>query len=490
MPLNDDFHWPVDYNGRLVAGAIVGSLFVEDEIMGSPRPYRAASTICLEGGRRWQVQISDTYWSDGVRLSVDHLRMAVERILTRPNRVVARHFFPTRTEDQRQAVRILDEKTIEYRFARPIRFVPHLLTMPQFAPCRGSDSEASAPALGPYRLAKRERYGFVLHQNQRAARSRSKFVGRLVFRQFSDTESALAAYKKGTVDVTPTTSFGKDEMRAFVEHPNLLSRNVSMFGYLEFGASLPAFRKSHRLRAALGALIDRHELADRLPGLIRPLWDQSVFNRPEQKAVSKHLITDANRSTSRPDACITSEMVDALREGCRGSLEIAYANFIPNADVVGEICAQLRSRLGVEVRKSSLTYHEYVKAAITGDHCLLYSLTAADFTHPAAIFSPWRSDGSLATGMGFGDPALDRRIEAAESCADPSEEPKLWRDVSDIWLDLMPRIPILQVRANCLFSSRINDLHLTPGGLIPFDHYHHDTGLKSRRKPHRLQERK
>jgi ABC-type transport system substrate-binding protein len=469
MPLNDSVHWPADYNARLVGTAVVGALFREEEHNGSPLPYCAASTSCFEDGRRWRVHLPDAYWSDGVRLSVDHLLLAAERILTRPNRIVARFFLPADTEDRRQTVHAVDGQTLEFRFARPISFAPHVFTLPQFAPRRGGDSKPGAPALGPYRLAKRDRKALVLHKNDRSTSNRIETIEELVFLQLSNAEEVLAAYDEGLLDVTPTTSSGTKEIATHLAHPNRLSRDIAMFGYLEFGASLPAFRRSPRLRSALGSLFDRRQLADRLGGLIHPLWDQSRFRRLTDDPLCE-APTPGHRGTTGPAPHITAVEADGLRAAFGGCIEIAYADFAPNGDVVAELSEQLSSRLGVGVRTRPLTYHEFVKAAITSDHCLLYTLTAADFTHPAAIFSPWRSEGSLARSIAFGDRALDRRIDAAEACGDSIEEARLWEDVSERWLELMPRIPLLQVRANCLVSPRLKGVHLTPGGLIRFDH--------------------
>jgi ABC-type oligopeptide transport system substrate-binding subunit len=115
--------------------------------------------------------------------------------------------------------------------------------------------------------------------------------------------------------------------------------------------------------------------------------------------------------------------------------------------------------LGVEVVTRRLSFAEYVRASASRDFCLLYSLTTPAFSHPAGSFSDWRSTGRAARRSGLADPVLDAALDAAESCPQPEE-------ASDRWCTLLPKIPLIRVRAWYLRGGCLSGLAVSRAGLM------------------------
>ncbi|HEX9334659.1 MAG TPA: hypothetical protein VF892_02190, partial [Pseudonocardiaceae bacterium] len=131
------------------------------------------------------------------------------------------------------------------------------------------------------------------------------------------------------------------------------------------------------------------------------------------------------------------------------------------------VADMLRRELGVEVRTTRLSFDDYVRAAMSMDFCLLYSLTTPGYPHPAASLSDWRSVGRAASRLGLADRELDTRLDAAEAAPDVECAP-LWEHVVDRWCELLPKIPLVRVQAWLLRGSGLRGLEVTTSGLMRF----------------------
>src|SRR5690606_3878276 len=122
LPLRDNFYEPVDYNGLLVASAVVCP------VTGAPFPA-ALSVISLDGGSRWRVVLDGSRrWSTGEPLRADDMVRAVRRALTRRAGVAVTYLDPD------EPVREIDEQTVDLRLIRPVAHLPTALSTPQLAP--------------------------------------------------------------------------------------------------------------------------------------------------------------------------------------------------------------------------------------------------------------------------------------------------------------------------------------------------------------------
>jgi ABC-type transport system substrate-binding protein len=451
MPLNSDTHWPADYDARFVGEAATRILLSETPD-GKIMNGAAVGIEYQERDDSWHVELDATrQWSDGAPLTpVDCLR-SVDRILARPRSRVARMFPAV------GAARVAGDGKIAYRFTRPTSYASALFTLPQLAPSRDQGTLLGAPVLGDYELASRGD-GFIEMVRQPYARNTEHgSPDAVTFRAYSGLDTALHALARGQVDVAPMTSFSDWELEKFAQDPRLSSRDISIFGNLEFGQECQAMRSRPDLRRALGLALNRHRLVDDFAGLVTPFCSQVAVWR-----------TDATRSSGERLDLPKGRERDEIRRALGIEIEIPYADFTPNGGIVRAVCGQLREIFGIFATPRPLSYQDYIRKAVTGRHGLLYTLTTADFAHPAALLLPWRSDSPSARRIAFSDPLLDRCIDEASAAFDPVEAEQAWQRADGRWLEMMPRIPLIQVRAHCLRGNRLTGVPLNSSGLVDF----------------------
>ncbi|MFF8378537.1 ABC transporter substrate-binding protein [Streptomyces sp. NPDC015661] len=456
MPLAGDYHWPIDYDSRLVGGALVRTLFSESGEPAEPAPGAAGKAWTLDDGRTWRVRLDERRrWSDGEPLRAAHAEAAVARILARPGSMAARLL-----DRDAGAVRAVDGATLDYRFAQPTSFAREVLTLPQFAPFRVA-VDGRKVSLGSYEEVDGGAHEIRLARHDFADDTGTgPAPGQLVFTRPGSHGDALDAYGNGAVDITPTTGFGQEQLDRFADHPRLVGRDVSMFGSLEFGTLATRFSQSPDARRALSRLLDRGRLVGRVPGLLKP-WSQRV----DLWRCASPVRGGSTAEEGRPD----DRELSLLREAVKGDRVITYADFPPNGEIVAGIRDQLGEALGIEVAIRPVAFPAYVRTVVSGNYDMLYTLTTADFPHIAALLTPWHSRGVAGARTGLCDPVLDRLLDRARACLDPAAAGTEWDRAGERWLDLMPRIPLVQVRVNCVYSEKVRELEISGAGFFDFD---------------------
>jgi len=95
----------------------------------------------------------------------------------------------------------------------------------------------------------------------------------------------------------------------------------------------------------------------------------------------------------------------------------------------------------------------------------------APFPHPAAYFSPWRSDHQAAVELGVVAPDLDAALDEAESVPllpDDSDADggAAWRRAAALWSGRAYSVPLLRLQSNFLCRPHVSGLCLRPDGLF------------------------
>ncbi|MBA2808633.1 hypothetical protein E0500_014810 [Streptomyces sp. KM273126] len=444
-PLGNDVRRPVDYNARLVAEAVLATPYREAPGAAEPLPHAAYGLEAVDDGLRWRMCPAEGLrWSDGTPLRTAHLVAGIRDAAVR-DRQTGRFL-----ADGDEAAAELPDGRVEVRLREPTGFLPALLTLPQLSPIRPHFDGF----LGPYLPAGRNgRDGGPRLRLQPYAQAEG-LPEELRFPVLADLDRAVGAFRSGLVQATPTTSFDVPDIESHANDPDLVTAPVTLFGSLEFGRRAPRVRQAPGLRAAVAATLDPEALAARTGGLL--------------EAAPAPVASLLGRDGSPRPAAPGAQEIRAVRAAYAGAgpMEVAYADFVPNGTVVEGICARLRETLGLDVRPRALSYGAYVRAALTGNHALLYTLTTADFPHPAALLGPWAAGGTYGRTTGFTDAAFDRLFAAARATTG-TDGPEAWLEAEQRWLYLMPRVPLLRVRAHYLASPRVRAAGLTPSGLVP-----------------------
>lgn len=428
-PLSSDPRWPQDHNALVVGQALLRPLVLPGAAPGTSRPGAATTAEAADDATRWLLDVDPRLmWSDGTPLHADDVARAVLD-------VAARHRAASALAEP--PVRVVSRHRVEVRFARPVGYALQLFTMPQFAPVR------PGALLGPYVPLAGEP-----HRLQAAPRTcpHPDAPAGLELRAGLHAAAAVGAFEAGELDVTPTTVLGPDDLAGLAASPDLRLDPLLLFGHLEFGRRAPPFARTAACRRSLSGLLDRTRLAGTTGGLTRPLGS---------------MLQAWGAAPPTPDAD------PAELPGGRDEVTIGYADYEPNGRVVGELSTQLATLVGAPVRPVPLTFREYVRAATSREHCLLYTLTAADFDSPAAALVPWRTGGSLAAPLGLSDPHLDRLIGAGERAADAG--PDAWAAADEHLRTIAPRVPLLRTVSAYLCSPRLGGWRPDARGLVRFE---------------------
>ncbi|WP_432134358.1 MULTISPECIES: ABC transporter substrate-binding protein [unclassified Streptomyces] len=440
MPLTRDLHLPVDYSARFIAEGVLAPLFASGSAVNS-----AVEASPREGGARWQVRLDEGLrWSDGAPLrAVDAVR-GIAHALKRGSNAAT-----TFLDHSGKAAPVvaIDERTVEYRFRRPITFAPELMSIPDFAPRRRTEGKglSGGVALGPFAVERWQDREIVLRRNPHWEQV-DPCPDELRFTCIAEPEEAVRSYLSGAIDMTATTGFGVKQAAEFAEHPHGVRRPIAVHGSLDFGRRAQGFLHAPQARRALAGLIDRAALSSATQALTRP-WLPS---------------TGVWESVSPADR-------DALRRAAKDGLDIAYSAFAPNAEAVTELASQLGASLGVAVTTTELTFAQYVRASADRDFCLLYALTSPVFDHPAGSLSFWRSTGRAARQSAFADERFDELLDLAEVCEDPTEAAQRWRAAEERWWWTVPKIPLVQVCAWFLCSPGLAGARISVDGLLRFE---------------------
>lgn len=439
----------MDYSGRVVAESVLRRLFAESD---APTQGCAVGAQMFDDGRRWRIVLdTDLRWSDGNPLRAeDVVEAAAHALVGRSNSAVLFLGDADSTSGDGVPVRAVSADTVEFRFGRPVAFAPALLSLPAFAPLRRGHDGVGAPVLGDYTVAHWDTDVVVLER--RPGLQHGGALDSLRFEHVPLAAEAVRLFRAGELDATAPTGFGVAEVAELTAHPSAVRQPVDIFGTLDLGRRAPrSWLVSAAARRGVSAVLDRARLETVTAGLAEP------WRWPSAEALGE----------GAPDGTPSDEGDQRrAREGILGPLDIAYSAFDPNAEIAEEVAEQLRVALGAEVVTRRLSFDEYVQASATRDFCLLYSLTTPAFSHPAGSFSDWRSTGRAARRSGLADPVLDAALDAAESCPGPGEAARLWARASDRWCTLLPKIPLVRVRAWYLRGGCLSGLAVSRAGLM------------------------
>lgn len=405
----------------------------------------------LDGGSRWRIALdTDRSWSDGRPLLAQEVADAVVHALARGSSA-ATHFLsgPDADSGKARPVRVVGADTVEFSFVRPVAFASALLSLPAFAPMRRSSYGHRAPVLGDCAVTHWD--AEVVALERRTGSSSHGAFDAMRFEHVPLAADAVRRFHEGDLDATSPTGFGVAEVAELEGHPGAVHKPVEIFGSLDLGRQAPrAWLASAEARRSVSAVLDRNRLGTVTAGLAES-WRWPIIDA---------------LGAGAPDGFADDSVQRCAALGVDGPLDIAYSAFDPNAEIAEEVAAQLRAALGIEVRTRELSFDAYVRASTTRDFCLLYSLTTPAFSHPAGSLSDWHSTGRAARRSGLRDPVLDTALDAAESCHDPAEADRLWACASNRWCTLLPKIPLVRVRAWYLRGGCLSGLEVSQAGLL------------------------
>lgn len=272
----------------------------------------------------------------------------------------------------------------------------------------------------------------------------------------TDPAAAIAAYRRGEIDVVPqvTRSEFVKLQGAEKAEGRLLPRATLVYLALNV-RDLP----DRRVRQAIAMAIDREALArDVMLGTVTPGKGILPPGIPGSRPNPHWIAPDIDRAR-------------ALFHGSRAPLlRLSYPLASPdNERFADQVAAQLRSKLGMRVKLNPLDTATLIQEQNHGRLAAVLSGWFADYLDPQNFLSLLLTTGSPENHWNYSNAEFDQLCRAADGCEDPARRLKLYAQAEDIALQDAVVIPICYWQTACLCSPRVNGLQSNLSGFLPYN---------------------
>lgn len=275
---------------------------------------------------------------------------------------------------------------------------PHVLQTPASEVAGASDT-VSLPLIsnGAFRLNSLETDGVVLERAGSYWDAGKVALERVRFVASKDSESALAAYRAGTVDAVTNAAFEPLALKLLAPYEDFRRATYGALTYYIFNLSRPPF-DDRRVREALSVALDRDRLcADTMNGATEP----AKKFLPERKAEGEEAVASIRNKNSDSPGQIEHNTERARRllaeAGFPGGAGFPRIRLLVNRNEQHRVMAQAvaamwRQVLGVETEVVERSWDEYEAALWTGEYDVarrgIVMQTPDEESNMRALFEP------------------------------------------------------------------------------------------------------
>ncbi len=351
-----------------------------------------------------------------------------------------------------ESVRVLDERRLELRAARPD---PTLLARLAWGFVLPKDAIAAKPVAvvgtAPYTL---ERWtpgqGFVFARNPHHWGPPAAFA-RAEFRVVPDDATRLRLVETGEADVTdfvPPEAWARLEQ---VEDLRLVVGAGLRVLFLGLRVDRPPFDDS-RVREAVDLAIDRRTLVEQVffgKGVVanQLMPRGSVGYAPELP----HARFDRDRARALLQAA-------GVRPGYRLRLDGPFNRYVRDAQILQEIARQL-AEVGLRVEVNALDKSALYQLLDRGGSDFFLLGWASESGDGADVFEvlfppPGKSRGGSSNATGFADELLDAITREAQSTSNLRERATVLRHAFTRLAELRPILPLVVQPESVLYNTR------------------------------------
>jgi oligopeptide transport system substrate-binding protein len=434
-------------------------------------PGAAESWEFSPDGRMLTFHLRDgLVFSDGVPVTAEHFRYAAERLCSPElnsrsssqlfDVIGCEELFNAGNEADEAAakaklgVRVIDDRTIEYRFTRPVPYFPDQAASWSAIPLRQELIEAGGPdwwtnpatriGNGPFRLVELDSTEPDRHllyaRNDRYWGGRTKLDElEFLFLDYGDP-ATMEGYRRGDFDVNWP---GAAEDIPAIEAGPILSRElvtipVAGTGYFNFNLSKEPFQ-DQKVREAFAYAFDRDAYClDLSFGLCNSTLSMVSPGAPG------YIETDA--FAFDPEKA-RQALADSAYGGPEGLPEITWYGW---KDESGEpdaqaqwLYQQFRQVLGAEMKVVYLSEEEH--DALYDDPKTVPQFHESTWwigpgPDPRSWFVVWRCDSTFDSGEGYCNPELDALLDRADAELDPEKRLAMYEEAGHMLVADAPAI--------------------------------------------------
>ena len=360
-----------------------------------------------------------------------------------------------------------DERTLEVDLVRPAAYFVTVASHPATAPIPrswitrpGATEGGAFVSSGPFVLTE------WVHDQRRTFEPNPMWWGdppgldRIEMRAFGTDDEALAAFRRGEIDVLGLAALpGSEDLDAMAR-----PRPGSLFWYIGFDMLRPGSltARSPALRRALSLATDRDEL-NAVVGFSGP-----VAGSPIPPGVPGHdpdLISvfdpdQARRSLAQ--ALVDLGMTDAEE------LQLTFIHGTMVGDGPRLLELQWRTVLGIDVEFVRLERDQYFERLDSGHDFDMYWVGwYADYPHPQSYLEPlWGCEQPL-NNAGYCNPAFDALLDRGARTGDAEAQLAEYTEAQQLLVDDLAAIFLQWPGEYALVAPWVEGLVLTPMDIFP-----------------------
>lgn len=398
------------------------------------KPELASEWTSANNSKSWEFTLrDDVYWTDGVKLTPQHVVDGWERLLNPETASVYAYFlfgiknaheYSARkiTDFSKVAVKIEGQK-IKVELNEPIYF-PYLLTHHSTYPIRKDIVEKygdrwteaeNIVTLGAYKLKVWEHdKALVFERNETYYGEKTKNKNVIAY-IIEEQSTALNLFKGGQVDALMTLP---SSLLGVLRNRKDYSKNPALVTYyFGFNTKKPPLDNVH-LRRAIAAAIDRKQVTDMLQGGQTPLsgWiPVGMFGYDEKAGIS----FDVSAALEH------YKLAGYSKQNPAPSITLAYNTNEDHKRIAENIQAQLKKNLNLNVQINNEEWKVYLRTLRANTPHMYRMGWVADYPDPHNFYELMMSTSDN-NHTGWRDPSFDKLLKQAAETNDPKKKEEFY----------------------------------------------------------------
>ncbi len=390
-------------------------------------------------------------FSDGTPFNAEAVKWSIDRVISLegdPSWLVTSFV---------DSVEVVDEYTVRFNLKGSVGFFPDLVATVPYFPMNPNiypeDKWINDPSeleggelagLGPYKLVSYKRDEELVFEKNPEFYGEEPEIDRIVVRYYADATTMRLALERGEVDLVykDLNPSDKKDLLGMDEYASYVIPG-SQIRYLCFETSESVFQDK-RLRRAVGALIDRQDIIDKVfLGQMEPLYSMVPKGMKWHTDNFKEALGDGNVD-------LANELLKEAGYSADNplSFELWYTPSHygdTEVDVAEVMRVQFAETDLVDVTVKSAEWSTYIDNFDTKSMPCFLLGWYPDYMDPdnyTAAFA--QTSGSKGMGIYFSDPEWDALFEKEQQTPDQEVREEVLKKIQEMWVEECPTVPILQ----------------------------------------------
>ncbi|NOY98454.1 MAG: peptide ABC transporter substrate-binding protein [Chloroflexi bacterium] len=440
---------------------------------GEVTPALAESYDVSEDGKTYTFHLREgVVFPNGDPLNADVVVWSLQRVYTIQDiEGDNANFLVTAYVESKDAIKKVDDMTVEVTFAEPFAFAPQLIATNPWKivnPNQWTDTEANttntACGIGPYTITNFTEGEEAIFEANPTYYGDAPKTEKVIVRYFADSPTMALALKNGEIDVA-WKQLAPADMDALQDEAGITVEKSggTEIRYIVWNSTTPPY-DNPKVRLGLSMLLNREELADLgWQGIKVPLYSmvppgflghKPTFEGTEDVEGGKALLAEAGFDENNPLV-----------------LDLWYSPTHygdTEADVAAVIKQQWEASGVVQVNLQFLEWAAYRDAGRAGEMPVSLLGWYPDYLDPDNYTNVFAHSPAAWSGSFYNNPDMDALLDAQAAERDEATRIALLEQVQDLWATDVPFTPLVQGGLYVAYRDGISNVVLDPLGLFHY----------------------